>query len=204
MVRSLLLAAVVLSGLVGCASGGSVSEVQARFSVVPPSGTFPQVVQPAVMVLNRDRQVPMNGLLAVELKLVNTSNEDAIVYNELQPGWLVTIEILRMTGGYYQRSEPMEDVARSRGRGGRYHYVNLPPKGFVGMTYVIQPKDPRWRLEPGRYALRVVYQNKYEPCVASPCFTDEDVLRLGEKAVVPMLTGIAASNVEEFEVVEAE
>ena len=65
---------------------------------------------------------------------------------------------------------------------------------------MIPPRDPLWRLRPGKYMVRVVYRNKQALCPASPFFRAEDLERLEEKAVVPLLTGMVASNVERFEV----
>ena len=185
---------ILLLLLAGCSSARQGPVFRPMKSIPPLSGT----VGAFITVLNEDHRAREEGAIVLELKLVNTSRADAIVYNELEPGWLVVIEILGENGQYVR--SPASETLR-RGRGGKYHYANLPPGAFIGRQYVIRPKDPQWGLTPGKYQVRVVYRNKYEPCVASPCFTDDDLEQLGQKALVPLVTGLVVSNVEEFEVV---
>jgi len=189
---------VLLVLLVGC----GVSQprpVAATFRAVKPVAPLSGKVRAHIRLLGQGHRITRAGSVILELKLMNILNADTIVYNELEQGWLVIIEVLGDNGVY--RRAPMLNELR-KGRGGKYHYVCLPPGGFVGRQYLIRPSDPWWQLEPARYKMRVVYRNSYEPCVASPCFTDKDLDVLKEKAIVPLLTGMIVSNVVEFEVVK--
>ncbi len=189
---------VVLLFLVGCRGAAREATVP-QFAEVPPFGELANRVQAELVVLNEGRRVRQSGVLVLELKLVNVMpKEDAVVYNELASSTLVMIEVLGPEGKY-QRSPEHDDLRR--GRGGKYHYACLPPGGFVGRRYLIRPSDPWWDLEPGKYRVRIAYRNPFEPCVASPNFSDEDLDRLGKDALVRLLTGGVVSNVEEFEVV---
>jgi len=180
-----------------CRKGGCQPFVSVR--AVKPVAPLSGKVRAHVRLLGRNHKITKSGSVILELKLMNVSNADTIVYNELEQGWLVVIEVLG-DNGVYKRA-PMMDELR-KGRGGKYHYACLPPGGFAGRQYLIRPSDPWWGLEPAKYKIRVVYRNSYEPCVASPCFTDKDLDVLKDKAVVPLLTGMIASNVAEFEVVK--
>lgn len=191
MVKILGLLSLLL--MAGCNGAGRVP----AFRPVRPVAPLSEKVRAIVTVLNKDGKVRPGDLLVIELKLANVSSGDVIVYNELEPGWLVVIEILGEDGRYARSPRPpAARVDRAR----RHHYATLPRGGFIGRRYVISPRDPRWRLGPGKYMVRVVYRNKQALCPASPFFRAEDVERLGEKAVVPLLTGMVASNVERFEV----
>ena len=197
MLMRLALLALLLA-LLGCRSAAREAAVP-EFREVPPFGELANRVRAEVVVLNEGRRVERSGVLVLELKLINIMpKDDAVVYNELASGSLVVIEILG-AGGKYQRSPDQDDL--KRGRGGKYHYACLPPGGFVGRRYLVRPADPWWDLAPGKYRVRIAYRNPFEPCVASPNFTDADLDRLGKDALVRLLTGGVVSNVEEFEVV---
>ncbi|MFH1731305.1 MAG: hypothetical protein ABIF82_06625 [Planctomycetota bacterium] len=191
MVKILGLLSLLL--MAGCNGAGRVPAFQPVQPVAPLSGK----VRAIVTVQNNDGRVRPGDSLVLELKLVNVSSDDAIVYNELEPGRLVVIEILGEDGTYARSPRP--PAARAE-RARTHHYATLPPGGFIGRRYVIPPGDPRWRLRPGKYMVRVVYRNGQVLCPASPFIKAEDVERLEEKAVVPLLMGMVASNVERFEV----
>jgi len=191
MVKILGLLSLLL--MAGCNGAGRVPAFRPVRPVAPLSGK----IRAIVTVLNTDGKVRPGDLLVLELKLANVSSGDAIVYNELAAGWLVVIEILG-EDGEYARSPRLPAARLERARG--HHYAALRPGGFIGRRYVIPPRDPLWRLRPGKYMVRIVYRNKQAFCPASPFFRAEDVERLEEKAVVPLLTGMVASNVERFEV----
>jgi len=189
-----LTAVALLAVLAGCNG----TPRRQAFRGIPQSGPLSEAAGAFLRVVNPDRKTTLDGDIVLDFRIANRSDQLAVVYNELAPGWLVVIEVVG-SNGVYARS-PAEDLRK--GQAGRYHYAALPPGSFVGRQYVIRPKDPRWELPPGRYRVRVVYNNDYELCVASPCFTDEDIERLKEKAVVPLLTGRIVSNVETFRIVD--
>ncbi len=199
MIKKLALPLVLLV-LAGCGLlPGKGPGTGLAFREVKPMPPLCDSVKVLVNVLNEGRKVASRDTLVLELKLVNTSNNLAVVYNELDLGWLVVIEMIGSNGQYSRSPVPEE---KRQGKAGKYHYASLPPGGFVGTRYTIQPADMRWDLTPGKYRVRAVYRNPYALCVASPCFTDDDVKQLGEKAVVPLLVGMIVSNIDEFEVVK--
>jgi hypothetical protein len=185
----------ILLLLAGCRGSGPMREFQPVARVAPLSDQ----VKASLSVLNDEGRVPRDKALVLDFRLVNASSKDAIVYNELEFGWLVVIEILSDDGTYVRSYASKAAKRRDKER---IHYAVLPPGGFVGGQYAIRPKDPKWNLPPGTYRVRVVYRNKQAICPASPFFTVEDIERFGDKSVVPLLTGMVASNVERFEVVE--
>ncbi len=193
------LVVLLLFVLAGCASSDGRGQAGPRFRRVKPVAPLSGTLRAYLRVLNVPREVTEKQVLVLELELVNVSEDLAVVYNELEPGWLVVIEILGENGKYVRSPAP---EGPGRGQGGRYHYASLPPGGFVGRRYLIRADHPMWDLPPGKYRVRMVYRNKYRLCVASPYFTDEDLRRLGKDAVIPLLTGMIVSNVERFEVVE--
>ena len=188
----------VVCAVAGCNSAPEMRQAPSAFRELNPVPPLGDMVQAIVSVTNEDREVALDGALILELKLVNVSKTNAIVYNELEPGWLVVIEVLG-ENGLYVRSQP--SATERTGRGGKYHYVCLPPGGFVGTQYRVAPQDPRWNLGAGKYSVRMVYRNTFEICVGSPLFTDSDIEALREKALVPLLTGLVVSNIEQFSVV---
>jgi hypothetical protein len=171
----------------------------AEFPPVEPRGPLAGTVGAFLTVLNRDGRVPESGVLALELRLANLSNADAVVYNELASGWLVAIEIMSVDGRRYARSPRPKRIPADLAE--LHHYATLPPGGFVGRRYAIRPTDLSWKLRPGTYRVRVVYRNRYEWCVANPAWSEDDRKRLGARALVPLTTGLIASNIEEFTVV---
>jgi hypothetical protein len=168
-----------------------------EFIALEPRRPLSNVVGLHVRVVNPGRRVSRTGALVVEVQIVNESDADAFVYNELDLGWLVVLEMLGPRGRYVRT--PLPDWAR-RGRGKRHHYVALPPGGFVGRRYTLRCVDPRWTMPPGRYRLRAVYRNGIRACAATPMLTEEDVAALGARSFVPVLTGMVVSEVTEFEV----
>jgi hypothetical protein len=190
--RTALAALATITALV---SGCMKTPARREFVDIRPRPPLAEAVAVRLRVLNADREVPHNGALVVEVQLVNRSRTDAFVYNELELGWLVVLEMLGPEGRYVRT--PLPDWAR-RGRGGRHHYVALPPGGFVGRRYALRCTDPRWKMPPGFYRLRAVYRNGVRACAATPQLTEEDVTALGERAFVPVLTGMVVSEVETF------
>jgi len=181
--------------LAGCGGPGRMPEFRRVRGVAPLS----EQVRAAIRVLNKDSKVPLSKGVVLELKLANVSKKDATILNELAPGWSVVIEIVGQDGRYVRSRAPiLAPVKLASGS----HHVALPSGGFIGAQYLVRPKDPRWKLSPGRYAVRVVYRNKLPLCPASPLLTAEDIERIGDKSVVVLLTGMIASNVVQFEVVK--
>jgi|GEM_PF-6967726 len=197
IMRKLWILAAVCA-VAGCSSAPETGQAPSAFRALNPVPPLGDMVQAVVSVVNAEPEVALDGALILELKLVNVSRTNAIVYNELEPGWLVVIEMLG-ENGQYVRSQPSE--TERTGRGGKYHYACLPPGGFVGTRYRVAPQDPRWNLGAGKYSVRVVYRNTFEICVGSPLFTDSDIETLREKALVPLATGLVVSNIERFSVV---
>ena len=189
-------ASMLLFCCVGCAGAGLLGQPKTfqRAESVPPLG---QNVSAILSVLNNDNLVYENEPLVLELKLANISASDVSINNELQLGRLVVIEILGNAGEYKRSPEP----ARWQDSLAEHRYVTLPPGVFVGRQYQIRPTDPRWQLATGSYSVRVVYRNSQGYAVASSLLEEGDIRRLGEKAVVPLLTGSAVSNVERFNIV---
>ena len=189
------LGALLALALVGCVG-------PARMPGFPHARQVPPLskqVQAVISVANSDGKVAFSGGLVIELKLVNVSSKDATLANELAPGWSVVIEVLGQDGRYVRSRSPI--LAPARLPTGSHHAV-LPLNSFIGAQYLIRPKDPWWKLSPGRYVVRVIYRNKHTLCPVSPLLTVEDIERIGDKSVVPLLTGMIASNVAQFEVVE--
>ncbi|MFO7899803.1 MAG: hypothetical protein R6V58_12185 [Planctomycetota bacterium] len=184
----------LLAGLAaGCAAPGE----RTVFRKARPGGPIAEQIRPAIRVVNPDGQVAPGAALVLELKLVNASGEDAVVYNELQPGWLVMIEVLGDDGRFVRSDWLTKQEQRQRGR---CHHARLPPGGFVGRFYRISPSDPRWDLSPGRYRVRVTYRNPFQMCALRPGLSDREIEELGKNAVVPLLTGALVSNVVSFQV----
>ena len=181
--------------LAGCNGPVRMPEFR-RVRAVPPLG---DQVKAVIRVLNKDGKVARSRGLVLELKLVNVSSKDAAILNDLAPGWSVVIEIVGQDGQYARSHAPI--LAPIKLPSGS-HYAALPPRGFVGTQYLIRPRDPLWKLSPGKYVVRVVYRNKLTLCPASPSLTVEDIERIGDKSVVVLLTGMIASNVVQFEVVK--
>ena len=189
-------ALLMVSVLAGCAGRGP-SDASAGFEAVEPLAPLSRSVRAWISVVNPGRRVRPSAPLVIELKLVNVSTRDAMVCNQLEPGRRVVIEILRADGAYKRSPVPKARAAKAAPAA---HYV-LPPGGFVGRRYAIEPTQPAWHMRPGRYSVRLVYRNGLQFCPASPSFTEEDITLLKEKVAVRLLTGMIVSNVDTFQVV---
>lgn len=183
----------LLAAVAGCSTFKQ-QEPPPVFKDTPEVKPLSETVAVLINIVNKDKQIREDEQLVIDLRIINLSQNDAIIYNELEPGWLVVLEFISKDN--YTR---IEETKASRV--GKYHYATLPPGGYIGRQYKIRPNDLRYSLVPGTYSVRFVYRNSYEPCVASPFFTDDDIKSLGVKAVVPLVTGMASSNVETFTVV---
>ena len=186
---------ICLVALAGC---NALSGHRADFREVQPISPLGRTIGALVSVAGNSRSVKMSGGIILELKLVNVSKADVMLYSELRPGRTVVIDILRADGKTFRSPPPDKS---DRPRRDKYHYVSLPPGGFVGRRYMIRPADPRWELAPGRYRVRMIYRNRFKVCPVRPGLTEEDIGSLRDKAVVRLLTGLVVSNVETFRVV---
>lgn len=186
---------ICLVALAGC---NALSGDRADFPEMQPISPLGRTIRAVVSVAGNSRRVKTSGGIVLELKLVNVSRTDAMLYSELRPGRAVVIDVLRADGKVFRSPAPDKS---DRPRRGKYHYVSLPPGGFVGRRYIIRPADPRWELSPGRYRVRVIYRNGFKVCPVRPGLTEEDIGSLRDKALVRLLTGLVVSNVETFRVV---
>jgi len=169
-----------------------------EFSTVEPVGTLAERVSATIRIEAATRRVGRQEGLRFELRLANISRSLTRIRTDLRPGRLVLIEVVKSNGTYRRSPAPAK---HRRDRDAQFHHATLQPGAFVGGHYVLRPADPIWRLEPGHYRVRVIYGNYQPVCPASPGLTEADIKLLGEKAVVRVLTGMIASNVEPFEVV---
>ncbi len=168
------------------------------FREISGQGDAARKIAARLRIMDVDHQVALDSALTLEFKLLNLSDGELYVHNELQPGWLVMIEILGEDGWFERSDWVTEEEARREASG---NYARVPPGGFVGSIYTIAPQDPRWELSPGRYQARIIYRNPFEIGAIRPGLTDRDFEQLGQRSVVPLVTGLVISNAVSFRVV---
>jgi hypothetical protein len=182
--------------LAGCA-GPAEWAGRREFRELPHLGPLKSTCAARLLVLNQDKALPANGLLVVELRLLNITPTEAVVHTDFEQGSVVVLEILGENGQYVRSV----DVPRKKRPDERAHlYARLAPNGVAGQRYVIAPRGSAWLLDPGRYRMRAVYRSPYRTCVVAPGMAASDVKKLGKKALVDVLSGLLTSNVVEFEV----
>ena len=194
--RHAMIWAALLLMLAGCA-GPSEWTGRREFRELPKLGPLSSTCVARLLVLNRDKALPADGLLAVELRLLNITQSEAVVHTDFEQGGTVVLEIVGENGRYVRSV----GVPRKKRPDARAHlYARLMPNGVAGQRYVIAAGASEWQLDPGRYRVRAVYRNPYQTCVVAPGLAGSDVKKLGKKALVDVLSGLVTSNVEQFEV----
>jgi hypothetical protein len=190
---------IALAGLAGCSllkgKEPEAAPPQPRFQTIAPLTPLAGTISARLALINANGQVKHSDPIWLDFRLENVSQADAVIFNELDLGWLVAIEFVDARGA------PVSPAQSKQKPAGALHYVVLPPHRFVGRMFGFRHVGQEWSLKPGKYFVRVVYRNPDAKfCVVSPGLTPEDVRTLGEKALIPVLTGQIISNVVEFEV----
>ena len=178
---------------IGCRTTGD----RLVFREIEGQGEAARKLAARLRITDAEHRVALDSALTIEFTLVNQSDEELYVHNEFQPGWLVMIEILSEDGRFERSDWLTEEEGRQRASG---NYARVPPGGFVGSFYTIAPEDPRWELTPGRYQARMIYRNPFDIIAIRPDLTDRDCEQLGERSIVPLVTGIVGSNAVSFRV----